>query len=281
MKKKRWILLVFWTVAAWGSAAEFKPVKGVEEKANRIVYEASEFLRKLPAFRYSAKVMTDETLYNSVKIHVGGTTTVTVQRPNKVFAEFEGDERARKSSYDGKTLTVYSLTRKTLAQAAMPDTIDKALNELYDKYGYTLPLSDLVYSDPYEGLIANVEAGQFIGKHKVNGMLCNHLAFQQEYIDWEVWIEDSKTPYIRRLIITYKTEDGSPEFEAEFTKWTANPPIAKGQFTILPPAGVEKVEFLPADQLHLHQDEEEALEEQEAADVSGAAAEEKPAEQIK
>ncbi len=53
-----------------------------------------------------------------------------------------------------------------------------------------MPLAELLYSDVYEGLTKNVQAGFYFGMSEVDGVPCHHLVFVQESIDWQVWIED-------------------------------------------------------------------------------------------
>ena len=66
-------------------------------------------------------------------------------------------------------------------------------------------------------MIENVQSGYLVGARPVNGTACHHLAFSQEAIDWQIWIEDGPMPLPRRLVLTYKDEPGAPQYRAEFT----------------------------------------------------------------
>ena len=48
----------------------------------------------------------------------------------------------------------------------------------------------------------------FLWLSKVQGQLCHHLAFRQEDIDWQIWIENGPTPLPRKFLITDKKAKG-------------------------------------------------------------------------
>jgi hypothetical protein len=73
---------------------------------------------------------------------------------------------------------------------------------------------------------------------------CHHLAFSQETIDWQIWIEDGPRPVPRKLVITYKTEPGSPQYVARLSGWNFQPRFSKHFFTFEAPAGAGEMEFL-------------------------------------
>lgn len=233
--------------------------EGVEPKANKILYQASKYLQQAKTFKFQANVTRDVILYDDLRVQFGGVSNVTVQRPNKLRAIFNGDERSRRSYFDGETITIHSLTRNIYAQAKKPGTIDEAIDFVFETFGFAIPLADIVYADPYAVLMENIDQGYFVGKHKINGVMCDHLAFRQELIDWQIWIEADETPLIRKLVITYKTEKGSPEYEAVLSNWKLNPKVKDEDFKFTPPPNVEKIEFLPLDKVHVEEVEDEDL----------------------
>ncbi|MCD4825377.1 MAG: DUF2092 domain-containing protein [Phycisphaerae bacterium] len=243
--------------------AELIARNGVEPKAIEIIYRASKYLQQAKTFKFQAYVTRDVILYDGVRVQFSGVSKVTVKRPNKLRAYFEGDERSRRSYFDGETLTICSLTRNIYAQAKISGTIDKAIDFVFEAFGFSIPLADLVYSDPYAVLIENVEKGHFVGRHKVDGVVCDHLVFQQEMIDWQVWIEADKTPLVRKLVITYKKEEGYPEYEAVLSNWKLNPSVSDADFKFTPPANVEKIEFLPLDKIYVEEEESQTDEVEE------------------
>ena len=233
-----------------GSKETPSPKQGLDQKANESLFRASEFLKKAKTFQFKATIMRDVMLDDDIQVQFGGVSKVTVQRPNKLRAIFRGDEKARESYFDGETITIYSLTHKIYMRKKVPGTIGNAVDFLFDKFGFSVPLSDLVFPDPYSVLIANIEKGFFLGQHKIDGVLCDHLVFKQATIDWQIWIEVGDKPFVRKILITYKTEEGYPKYMAVLSNWKINPTVKDSDFTFTPPADVEKIEFLSLDRIY-------------------------------
>jgi hypothetical protein len=226
------------------------PKLGLDKKANESLFRASEFLKQAKTFQFKATIMRDVMLDDDIQVQFGGISNVTVQSPNKLRAIFRGDERSRETYFDGNTLTIYSLTKKIYMQEKVPGTIGNAVDFVFEKFGFSVPLSDLVYPDPYAVLIENIEKGFFLGQHKVGEILCDHLAFKQATIDWQIWIEIGDKPFVRKILITYKTEEGYPKYVALLSNWKINPTVKDSDFTFTPPADVEKIEFLTLDRIY-------------------------------
>jgi len=133
----------------------------------------------------------------------------------------------------------------------MPKTISETLDTLAVKYGMVLPLGDLIASNAYETLSGQVQTGQYIiGRSIVSHdrlhVTCHHLAFSQESVDWEIWIEAGKNPVPRRMVITYKQVDGNPKYRLKLNDWQFDG-IDNGIFTLLIPPNAIEVQASPAD----------------------------------
>jgi len=115
------------------------------------------------------------------------------------------------------------------------------LDEMHDEYDIDLPLADLAVSDPYKHAVAKVESATYYGLAPALGYSCHHLAFRQENIDWQVWIQDGPQPLIRKLVITHKAEEGSPEFTALITHWDFAERISESDFVFEPPSGAVRI----------------------------------------
>ena len=126
----------------------------------------------------------------------------------------------------------------------VPPTIDAAVDKVFDQYGFTVPIADLVYQDPYRTLIENVETGFLVGRQLINGRATFHLAFTQKEIDWQIWIEDGPRPLPRKLLITYKNEPGSPQYTAILSSWNFQPRLSDSFAEFHPPIGSDEIQFL-------------------------------------
>ncbi len=72
----------------------------------------------------------------------------------------------------------------------------------------------------------------------------DHLAFRQEVINWQIWIDRAKV-VPRKLLINYKLLDGAPRHETVITRRdeAASP---KSAFKLDIPAGDVKADMPPA-----------------------------------
>ena len=75
-------------------------------------------------------------------------------------------------------------------------------------------------------------------------MPCVHLAGRTDEIDFQVWIPETGDPLPLRLTITYRDEEGQPQFWADFENWDMAPSITAEFFAFTPPKGAERIPFL-------------------------------------
>jgi len=105
-----------------------------------------------------------------------------------------------------------------------------------------MPLEDFLRSDPYQDLRKNVISGTDIGPVSVMGVPCEHLAFSQKDIDWQVWIETGAKPVPRKFLITYKDESHAPQFTAIFSSWDLTTKLPDFVFKFEPPEGASRID---------------------------------------
>ncbi len=210
----------------------------------RILAEMGDHLKMAREFSFHAEIEYDSVLTSGRKIQYGGVGDVWVRRPDRLRARFDGDEKQRRSFYNGKTFTIYDVRTNTYAVTEVPPDIDGAMDYLFEEYGFTVPIADFLYADPFEALIPLASDGYIVGLHEVDGTPCHHLAFAQDLIDWQIWIEDGPRPVPRKLVITYKDEPGSPQWAARLSDWRFEPVYAD-HFDFNPPEGAARIEFLP------------------------------------
>jgi hypothetical protein len=217
-------------------------------RAESVLRSACDFLAQTPAFSLSAEIWREQVNEAGQKIQFSRTVEMDVKRSEGLRLEICSPLSARGFWYDGKTLTVLDRKHNWYSTAAMPATLDKALDAAHDQFGIDMPLIDLAVSDPYTNATAKVEGGRYFGISPVLGVPCHHLAFTQENVDWQVWIQEGPQPLIRKLVITQKNEPGAPEFTALITHWNMTDRIADSDFVFERPMGATKIEMRPDEQ---------------------------------
>lgn len=218
----------------------------IDEKANEVLLKMAEFIKSKEKFSFFAESQRDILTLNGVYIQVHHEGKTIVNRPNQFWANVTGELVERELIYDGSQVTIVDTEKNIYAQGEAPSIMDDTLDALVKKFNINLPLAELLYSDIYEGITKNVQAGFYFGMSEVDDIPCHHLVFTQENIDWQVWIEDSDTPVLRKVAIAYKKQEGIPRYSAVLSDWNLAPKIKAEQFTFTPPDGAKKVDFVQA-----------------------------------
>jgi len=214
--------------------------------ADSVLRTACQFLQQTPAFSLNAEIWREHVDESGQKIQFSRTVTMDVKRPAGLRLEIISPNTVRGFWYDGKTLTVLDRKHNFYGVTPMPATLDATVDAAHDQFGIDLPLIDLALSDPYKNATAQVTGGKYFGIAPVLGVLCHHLAFTQDNLDWQVWIEDGPQPLIRKFVITQKNEPGAPEFTALITHWNVSDRVDDSDFVFSQPKGAAKVEMQEA-----------------------------------
>ena len=231
-----------------GAQAPAPPTKtpaapaGVDARADEALRKMTTFLAGTKRFSLEAEETFDLEVARAYRVELTNVRTLTVERPSRFVGVASGDTLHRSSWFDGRTLTVLNQRKNVYASVEMPGTIDAVLDKVAEDYGVVIPLSDLLYSDPYTALMDGVLYGKYLGVHQAAGVPCHHLTFGQEGLYWQIWIDAGAKPLPRKLSLVYWEESGAPRYEATFRRWTLDPPAAEGQFQFKAPAGARKIE---------------------------------------
>lgn len=250
MRCRRFTFAVLLAAVPWAAPlAAQEPTKptgpAVEPKADAIFKQACDHLAAAQAFSFVAYDMVDQTLETGHRVQLSSERRFSIRRPNRAYVESTGDAINRRSWYDGKTLTLLDTLDGVYGVVDVPDTIDKALDFLAQKYGVTIPLADLLLSDPYGMTMPGVRSGRSVGQHDVHGRPCHHLTFQSENVDWQVWIQVDGEPLFRKLVITYRNLPGVPQYVAFLDDWDFDTKFDDATFTFTAQEGVTKIAIEP------------------------------------
>ena len=239
---KTHFVLVFVGALLAGATAHAQPA--IDEQADRVLREMGEYLSSAEEFSFRAEIGYDEFTDWDQEVQYGGIASISVRRPDGLHVVYDGDQRQSRVVFDGETVVFHDLRTNLYATTEAPGSIDDAVDRMFELYGYSVPVADLVYSDPYETLIGSADFGVVVGRHSVDGTPSYHLAFSGEILDWQIWIDDGPRPVPRELVITYKEEPGAPQYRARFSNWDFQPRLSDHYFEFDPPAGSDPMEFL-------------------------------------
>jgi hypothetical protein len=89
----------------------------------------------------------------------------------------------------------------------------------------------------------HVKTGYYVGEGAVMGERCDHLAFVQDRVDWQIWIRKGDSPTPKKIVITYKSLVAAPRYTAIFADWDLAAQATDGDFALTPGQGMKQVDF--------------------------------------
>jgi len=198
------------------------------------------FLRTLTTFAVEGVGSTEEALTTGQKIQYPGIIDLLATRPNRLRANVYSTRKRREFFYDGKTFTVFAPRQGFYATIDAPPTIKELLDKAEDRLGLVLPLSDLFELGIDPALTAKITSGFFVATDVVGDEVCNHYAFRQPGVDWQIWIRDGDQPLPCKWVITGTEATDQLDYEMEFT-WDLAPEVPANAFSFVPPEGADRI----------------------------------------
>jgi hypothetical protein len=243
-RKNRWtqiaLALAVALIAVPALAQPAAPTPAVDPASIAALTSMSAYLRTLKTFQVEAATATDEVLEDGQLVKYNGTTNIVAQFPNKLLADVSSDRNERQYVYDGKTFTLLARRAGYYATVPAPATVRELADVLSAKYDIEVPLSDLFLWGAPGWNSASITSAVDIGPGEVGGTTCEHYAFRQEGVDWQLWIQKGDFPLPRKLVITTTTDPARPQHTAIYT-WNLAPSVNDAAFTFTPPSGARKI----------------------------------------
>jgi hypothetical protein len=218
--------------------------KSIEPKAEQTLRQMADYMAGLKSFTVHSAAVDEVVLTSGQKLQLASESKVSVERPNRLLSEQLGGASGLAFYYDGKTMTLACKANNSYATAPAPTTLDATIDKARKQFQIEAPGADLLYSRPYEILTEQVTGGKFIGREVIDGVATNHLAFEGEEVDWQIWIQEGSQPLPLRFVIVSKTVKGQPEFAVTLSDWDTRANIDDSTFAFQPAAGAKPVQAL-------------------------------------
>jgi hypothetical protein len=214
----------------YGNAFAQSTNPNIDPQAAEILQNMSYFLGSKDEYTFKAEVMFDQLVNSNRKIQYSAEQKVYLKKKGNMTIEYVSDLGGYKLWFDNGMVTILELPTNLVSTATLPATIDQALKKLKEQYNFTPSLSDFLFINTFRALTENVTSGSYFGTSKILGVRCDHLAFVQNDIDWQIWVEVGKRQIPRKLVITYKELPGQPQFIAIMKHWVIDEPITNFAF---------------------------------------------------
>ena len=115
---------------------------------------------------------------------------------------------------------------------------------LIGHFGVDFPLADFLTEAPDKAFLTGVTAGREVNTVTIDGVYAAIWFFRnRQGIELELWLEENDQSLPRRLIVTYRSLPGKPNFVAEISNWDFRSIRQMKEFTFKPPEGAKQVDF--------------------------------------
>ena len=175
------------------------------------------------------------------KIQFSNSGEALLSRPDKLRAHRVSGHADVTLFYDGGKVSIFGKSINGYTQFEAPDTLDQLIDTLRAGHGIALPGADLLHTDSYNVLAADVMEAKYLGRAIIDGLECEHLAFRNFDTDWQLWVEAGKQPIPRKMVITSKTMNSAPQYTLRIKSWKTGIEPAPDAFSFDPPAGADKL----------------------------------------
>ena len=212
--------------------------------------DATKILKAMTDYVASQKVISAtydsdiEVITNNLqKIQFASSGQLLLSRPDKARVSRIGGYVDAELVFDGKTLSVLGKNLNAYAQTDATGSIDQLVARLRDEFGVPIPGADLLLSGAYDEMMEDVLDAKHIGRGVIDGVECEHLAFRNNDVDWQIWIQLGSRPIPRQYVITNKAVAAAPQYTLRIKEWKTDVQVPADAFAFKPPADAKKVDI--------------------------------------
>lgn len=222
------------------------PPPVIQQYALDRLKQMSENIAAAKAFTYQATSFTEMPAPTGQFLTLTVASEVILQRPDKLRLNVWGDVPAFEVYFAGDKISTLDPQKKAHSVSNKSFTnLDEMLAFVTSDPAVNFPSADFMYSNPYAVMTKNLTHAIVVGDSMVDGVPCEHFAYMEPTINWEIWIEKGKNALPLRLAMTYKQAQNFPRFMVEYKDWNLNPKLKANTFVFKAPADSKQIEFSP------------------------------------
>jgi hypothetical protein len=217
----------------------------MDTQALGILNLMAETLARAQGFSVTIQAGYDVVQDTGQKIEFGERRKVTLSRPDRLRVEVEeSDGEQTLVIYDAKAITVFNPGENVYGQIEKAGSVDDAVRYVIQDLGMRLPLALMLVTTLPDELGQRLQSIDYVERNTLTQVPTDHLAGRGADVDFELWVAAGDTPLPQRVSITYKNEEGAPQYRAEFSDWKLNPDLSKVDLAFRPPDGAKAIPFV-------------------------------------
>ena len=226
-----------------GLRAQTAPAANAVDPASiQALMDMGAHLQSLKRFQVSTELTGERVLADGQKLQHSAAADIDVQRPNMLRAHMISTRSEREVMFDCKKATLYIAAQKYYSTIAYTGTVGELVGKLADRYGVEVPLTDLFLWGTAAAPLDKIDSAMNAGQDVIGDDLCDHYAFREGSIDWQIWITAGGQPLPRKLVITNRADEARPQ-SVSLISWNLKPTFKDAVFKFTPPKGATAVEI--------------------------------------
>ena len=203
------------------------------------------FLARLEQFSVVLRSGYDVVQESGQKIEFGEQRDMTLVRPNRFRVNARtSDGETSTVVFDGKVVTVFNATDNLYATSELAGDIDAAIAHFVKDLQMRLPLALLFVTALPKELEQRILGAEIVETTTIADQPYFHLAARGDSVDLQVWLPTTGDPLPHRIILTYKHEEGQPQYWANFMEWNLAPNPSASWFALDIPKEAARIPFL-------------------------------------
>jgi hypothetical protein len=246
-------LAAFAAILSAGAILSSVSIAHADDAHARVLFkEMSNYLAAQKSIDFDYDSSIEAVSANFQKLAFTSSGAVRLDRPDKLRITRHGGFADVEMVFDGKTLTVLGKNKGIFVKTDTPGSIDEMIDNVRQVSGLSAPGADLLLSNVYDTLIPDVVEAIDLGTGVVRGVTCNHLAFRNDWVDWQLWIAEGDKPYPCKYVVTSKFTVQAPQYSVEISGWKTGSEAVADDFIFNVPAGATEVkidDFVGMDEL--------------------------------
>lgn len=238
---KKLLILFSAVLLSWDLSAQ---TKSLDTTAVLIIDRMTDVIGDMESCSFKLNTATDVKDSNHGMIKYFADYEVYMSGPEKMMINSRSHKGHRQFMYNGQQFAYYSFDENNYGILSTPNSTIKTIDSLSENYGIEFPAADFFYPAFTDDLLADADFVRYLGMETINGKEYFHILAANSQFNFQFWISNDAYNLPAKFVITYKSQEGSPQYYASFSDWQINPGLPDAMFDFLPPPKAAEVRIM-------------------------------------
>ena len=234
------ILLLLALGGAAAQEGDSKTAPAIEPGVIEALDKMGAYLRTINNFEVRAEATIDEVLESGQKLQFESTIHMRAERPEHLWIEVVSDRKHAAVLLRRQDLHDLGPAQQVLRQRPRQRYPGPAGRSARNQVRHQTALERPVPLGHRGQGPSEIKGAMHVGPALVGEIPCNHFAFRQEGVDWQIWIQKGDAPLPIKLVITTTDDEARPQF-VSVLDWNVAPALSDDMFTFDPPKDAHKI----------------------------------------